>query len=54
MPNTVGQFGLTPEEIFVVYEDVLNIVGADDMKNIPLDALGIYSYSEKIKVGLRT
>jgi glutamate synthase domain-containing protein 2 len=53
LPRTVGQFGSTPEEIFVCYEDVKNIVGTDEMKNIPLGAVGIYSYSEKIKVGLQ-
>ena len=53
LPNTVGQFGSTPEEIFVCYEDVKNMVGADEMKNIPLGAVGIYSYSEKIKIGLQ-
>ncbi len=53
LPNTVGQFGSTPEEIFVCYEDVKNIVGANEMKNIPLGAVGIYSYTEKIKVGLQ-
>jgi len=53
LPNTVGQFGSTPEEIFVCYEDVKNIVGADEMKNIPLGAIGIYSYSERIRIGLQ-
>jgi len=53
LPNTVSQFGSTPEEIFVCYEAVKNMVGADEMKNIPLGAVGIYSYSEKIKVGLQ-
>jgi len=53
LPNTVGQYGSTPEEIFVCYEDVRDIVGADEMKNIPLGAVGIYSYCEKIKVGLQ-
>ncbi len=53
LPNTVGQFGSTPEEIFVNYEDVKNLVGAAEMKNIPLGAIGIYSYSEKIKIGLQ-
>jgi len=53
LPNTIGQFGSTPEEIFVCYEDVKNIVGAAEMKNIPLGAVGIYSYVEKIKVGLQ-
>ena len=53
LPNTVGQFGSTPEEIFVCYEDVKNIVGADEVKNIPLGAVGIYSYSEKLRIGLQ-
>jgi glutamate synthase domain-containing protein 2 len=53
LPNTVGQFGSTPEEIFVCFEDVKAIVGEKEMKNIPLGAVGIYSYVEKIKVGLQ-
>ncbi|HAV10345.1 MAG TPA: FMN-binding glutamate synthase family protein, partial [Dehalococcoidia bacterium] len=53
LPSTVSQFGTTTEEIFVCYEDVKNIVGPNEMKNIPLGAIGIYSYSEKIKVGLQ-
>jgi len=53
LPNTVGQFGSTPEEIFVCYEDVRELVGADEMKNIPLGAVGVYSYAEKLRVGLQ-
>jgi glutamate synthase domain-containing protein 2 len=53
LPNTVSQFGSTPEEIFVCYEEVKDIVGAKEMKNIPLGALGVYSYAEKIRVGLQ-
>lgn len=53
LPRTIKEFGSTPEEIFICYEDVKDIVGAAEMKNIPLGAVGIYSYSEKIKVGLQ-
>jgi glutamate synthase domain-containing protein 2 len=53
LPATVSQFGSTPEEIFVNWEDVKKIVGAKEMKNIPLGAIGIYSYAEKLKVGLQ-
>ncbi len=53
LPNTVGQFGSTPEEIFVCWEEVKKIVGADEMKNIPWGAIGIFSYVDKIKVGLQ-
>ena len=41
------------EQIFVCYQTVADIVGKDEMKNIPLGALGFYSYSDKIKVGLQ-
>jgi glutamate synthase domain-containing protein 2 len=53
LPNTVSQFGSTVEEIFVNYEDVMEIVGKNEIKNIPLGAIGIYSYAEKIRVGLQ-
>jgi glutamate synthase domain-containing protein 2 len=53
LPKTVSEFGKSIEEIFVCYEAVADIVGKDEMKNIPLGALGIYSYSDKIKVGLQ-
>ncbi|MFH1382798.1 MAG: FMN-binding glutamate synthase family protein [Chloroflexota bacterium] len=53
LPPTVSAFGSSPEEIFVNWEDVKNIVGADEIKNIPLGAIGIFSYAEKIRVGLQ-
>ncbi|HWR73158.1 MAG TPA: FMN-binding glutamate synthase family protein, partial [Nitrospirota bacterium] len=53
LPKTVSEFGTTVEEIFVNYEDVKKLVGAKEIKNIPLGAIGIYSYSNKIKVGLQ-
>jgi glutamate synthase domain-containing protein 2 len=53
LPNTVSQFGSTAEEIFICYEEVKDIVGADEMKALPLGALGIYSYAEKLRVGLQ-
>jgi len=53
LPKTVSEFGSSPEEIFVCWEAVSNIVGKSEMKDIPLGAVGIYSYAEKIKVGLQ-
>jgi glutamate synthase domain-containing protein 2 len=53
LPNTVKQFGETPEEIFVCYEEVKELVGANEINNIPLGAIGVYSYSQKIQVGLQ-
>ena len=53
LPKAVSEFGSTPEEIFVCYETVKNMVGSQEIKNIPLGAIGIYSYSDKIRVGLQ-
>ncbi len=53
LPSTVSQFGSTPEEIFICYEDVKDLVGSEEIKNIPMGAIGIYSYCEKIRVGLQ-
>ena len=53
LPKTVSEFGQTPDQIFVCYERVRDLVGSDEIKNIPLGAIGIYSYADKIKVGLQ-
>lgn len=53
LPKTVSEFGTTVEEIFVNYEAVKKLVGSKEIKNIPLGAIGIYSFADKIKVGLQ-
>lgn len=52
LPKTVSRYGSTPEEIFICYEELLDKYGKD-MKDIPLGAIGIYCFSQKIKVGLQ-
>jgi glutamate synthase domain-containing protein 2 len=52
LPQTVSEFGKTEKEIFVCYEELADKYGKD-MKDIPLGAIGIYSFSQKIKVGLQ-
>ncbi|MDR2519532.1 MAG: FMN-binding glutamate synthase family protein [Eubacteriaceae bacterium] len=53
LPKSVSEFGSTVEEIFVNYEAVKELVGAEDAMSLPLGALGIYSFADKIKVGLQ-
>ncbi|MFC1703215.1 FMN-binding glutamate synthase family protein [Candidatus Omnitrophota bacterium] len=52
LPKTVSQFGSSAEEIFICYEELLDKYGKQ-MKEIPLGAVGIYCFSQKIKVGLQ-
>lgn len=52
LPPTISEFGTKPEEIFVCYEELAEKYGSE-MKNIPLGAVGIYTFAQRIKVGLQ-
>ena len=52
LPPTVSKYGSTKEEIFVSYEKLRSIYGKE-VDKFPLGAVGIYSASEKIRVGLQ-
>ncbi|MCG2703483.1 MAG: FMN-binding glutamate synthase family protein [Candidatus Omnitrophica bacterium] len=52
LPANVSEYGKTEKEIFVCYEELVDRYGKD-MKDIPLGAVGIYSFAQKIKVGLQ-
>ncbi len=47
------EFGASPEEIFAGYFDVKSKVGAEEMKNIPLGAIGVWTLSDKLMAGLQ-
>ena len=52
LPPTVSNYGKTEKEIFVCYEELVDKYGKD-MKDITLGAVGVYSFAQKIKVGLQ-
>ena len=52
LPKSVSKFGDRVEEIFVAYEELKDIYG-DRINEIPLGAMGIYTFSKKIQVGLQ-
>lgn len=52
LPASVSRYGATEKEIFVCYEELLERFGRD-IDAIPLGAVGIYSFSQKVKVGLQ-
>jgi glutamate synthase domain-containing protein 2 len=53
LPKAVTDRGNTPEQIFICWEQVADLVGKKEMKNIPLGAIGIFSYGDKLRVGLQ-
>ncbi len=52
LPKNVAEYGNTVEEIFVCYETLREKYG-DQIKEIPLGAIAIYTFCDKIKVGLQ-
>jgi glutamate synthase domain-containing protein 2 len=54
LPVSVSdRFGTTPEEIFAGYYDVKAKVGGDEMKNIPLGAVGVWTLADKLSAGVQ-
>ncbi len=52
LPNTVARYGKTVEEIFVSYEELKEKYGSR-INEIPLGAVGIYTYSQKFRTGMQ-
>ena len=52
LPKSVSKYGSTVDEIFVCYEELKEKYGAK-IKQIPLGAVGIYTYAQKFKTGLQ-
>jgi len=52
LPKKVSKYGTTVEQIFICYEELKKEYGSE-IKNIPLGAIGVYTFSQKIKVGLQ-
>jgi glutamate synthase domain-containing protein 2 len=53
LPGTVKCYGQKAEEIFVCWEEVAKKVGKDEMTRIPMGAVALYCYADKLKAGLQ-
>jgi len=53
LPKTVSQFGTTVDEIFVTYETLVANYGKDKVAEMPLGAIGLFTFADKLKVGLQ-
>ncbi len=51
LPKTVSAFGDSPEQIFVSYS-ILKEKYGKRMKDLPLGAIGMYTFIDKLRVGL--
>ncbi|WP_243347459.1 glutamate synthase-related protein [Parabacteroides sp. FAFU027] len=53
LPASVSEYGIYPEEIFTMWENVKNRVGAEEMKHIPFGAIAMCGYADKLAGGLQ-
>jgi glutamate synthase domain-containing protein 2 len=53
LPRTVSRYGTTVEEIFVCYEELVAKYGKEALEEMPLGGVAIYSFCEKLRVGLQ-
>ncbi len=53
LPRTVSEHGETPESIFAGWFDVMDIVGEEEMKNIPYGAVALWTLTDKLAAGLQ-
>jgi len=52
LPRTVSKYGGKVEEIFVSYDELKDKFGGE-IDNIPLGAVGMYTFTQKMRVGLQ-
>jgi len=52
LPASISKYGSRAEEIFVSYEDLKAKYG-QDIKKIPLGAVGLYTYCQKFRTGMQ-
>ena len=53
LPKTVSSLGASEEEIFANYYDVQHKVGKEEMKNVPLGAIALWTLTDKLGCGLQ-
>jgi glutamate synthase domain-containing protein 2 len=53
LPKTISEFGTSPEQIFVCYEDLAVKYGRRTVEELPLGAVAVYTFVDKLHVGLQ-
>ena len=53
LPKTVSEFGSTKEEIFIGYEALVNKYGIEAVEEMPLGAISMCCFIDKLRTGLQ-
>ena len=52
LPSTVSDYGNSPDQIFATYETLAERFGREAMQKMPLGAIAMYTYVDKLRTGL--
>ena len=52
LPKTVSDYGETPEQIFATYATLAEKYGKQRMNDLPLGAIAMFTYVDKLRTGL--
>jgi len=52
LPKTISQYGETADEIFITYETLRRKYG-EKLKDMPMGAIALYTFTDRLKVGLQ-
>ena len=53
LPKTVSEFGSTKEEIFIGYEHIVKKYDKETAEGMPLGALAMYCFTDKLRTSLQ-
>ena len=53
LPRTVSEFGHTKREIFISYETLVDKYGRDEADRLPLGAVAMFCFCDKLRTGLQ-
>ena len=53
LPKTISEFGSTKKEIFICYEELVAKYGREVVEEMPLGAVAMYCFTDKLRTGLQ-
>jgi len=53
LPPAIARFGTKVDEIFITYETLVGKYGREKVNDLPLGAIALYTFTDKLKVGLQ-
>jgi len=53
LPASLAEIGVTADQLFAGYHDLLNKIGKQEMKDVPLGAIALWTLTDKLAAGVQ-